>query len=524
MKRYILFFIIAVVAFPGIVSAQIQTAQVTGGTVEGVLKDGIASFKGIPFAAPPVGNLRWRAPQPVIPWNGIKKADTFGPAPIQDINLGAKYFQNPNVSEDCLYINVWTAAKSAGEKRPVIVWIHGGGFASGSPSIPAYQGTEYAKRGLVYVSSVYRVGPMGFLAHPDLSKESGRGSGCYGIQDQVAGLKWIQENIAKFGGDPDNVTIFGQSAGGFSVSILSIVPEAKGLFHRMICQSGTYMTPLKYGNEEGTHNFSLKLAEKNGKEMLHKLGADNIEAARALSAETIQAAVPEFFTLPYWPVADGYTIPGDGYELYKQGKFNDVPALVGSNSDEGAFFVQANEHLTPEGFEKMIRENYGPASEAILKAYPHATAAETFKSQKDIWRDTMFGWPSWASSDLHAQKSKHNTFLYYYDYHDAKSPDGSTHGDETPYTLLFKPGIKGAQLTESDKAMMDLIGNYWINFARTGDPNGAGLPVWPKYDAKGKGLMIFDENSGAGSLPNIEKYKALDQYYSWRRKQNKGQK
>src|SRR4030042_1554570 len=203
------------------------TVQVTGGQIEGVEKDGIFSYKGIPFAAPPVGDLRWRSPQPVVPWEGVRKADAFAPGPMQDTQFGAILGGPQEISEDCLYLNVWTGAKKTYEKRPVMVWIYGGGFGIGMTSTPAYDGTSLAKRGIVLVSVAYRVGPMGFLAPHELSEESGQGSGAYGIQDQIAGLRWVKENIAQFGGDPSNVTIFGESAGGISVGMVTDSPMAK---------------------------------------------------------------------------------------------------------------------------------------------------------------------------------------------------------------------------------------------------------------------------------------------------------
>src|SRR6266568_2240155 len=229
--------------------SQIQTVQVTGGKLQGVVKDGVASFKGIPFAAPPIGELRWKPPQPVKPWSGIRKADAFGPAPMQirapSLLLGGW----SRVSEDCLYLNVWTPARRADEKLPVMVWIYGGGFIIGMTSMPLYDGTKLAQKGVVMVSLAYRVGPFGFLAHPELSRESGKGSGCYGLQDQVAGLRWVKDNIARFGGDPSRVTIFGESAGGIAVSMLAASPAAKGLFHRAISENGGSFAPVRSGNE-----------------------------------------------------------------------------------------------------------------------------------------------------------------------------------------------------------------------------------------------------------------------------------
>jgi para-nitrobenzyl esterase len=235
-------------AFAQIAFSQIQTAKVTGGEVRGVVTEGISVFKGIPFAAPPMGELRWKAPAPVKAWTGIRKADIFGPACMQAANSMGN---TAPVSEDCLYLNVWTPAKNQGEQLPVIFWIHGGGFSGGSTSTPMYDGTDFAKKGVVFVSVAYRLGPFGFLAHPELSRESGKGSGTYGLQDMIAGLEWVKENIGRFGGDSSNVTIFGHSAGGAAVSILAASPVAKGLFHRVICMSGGSFAPLQTSNQTG---------------------------------------------------------------------------------------------------------------------------------------------------------------------------------------------------------------------------------------------------------------------------------
>jgi para-nitrobenzyl esterase len=493
--------------------AQIQTAKVTGGEVQGVVKDGIASFKGIPFAAPPVGDLRWKAPQPVIPWTGVKVTDTYGPVPMQSATMGG----SARGSEDCLYLNVWTPAKKTDEKLPVMVWIYGGGFSSGSTNVPLNDGTKLAQKGVVMVSIAYRVGPFGFLAHPELSKESGKGSGCYGIQDQVAGLRWIKDNIAQFGGDPSCVTIFGESAGGISVSMLTVVPAAKGLFHRAISESGGSMAPLKYANEAGQNVPPLKKAEEAGKSFLNKLGANDIKAGRALSAEQIQSAAGTMGQ--FWPVADGETIPGDQYELFEAGKFNDTPILVGTNSDEGALFVRGN--VTPDAFEKQIRDNYGLAAEAILKAYPHSTDAETFKSAKDIFRDSAFAWPTWAWARLQEQKGKSKAYVYYFDHHTAASPDGASHVAEIAYVFnnLGGGGRRGGAARPEDTAMAEMVSSYWVNFAKTGNPNGTGLPEWPAFDNTAMKTMFFDQNSSARPLPNLEKLKAFDSYYTWRREQ-----
>ena len=401
------------------VTSLTTTVEVTGGTIEGVKEDGIFSYKGIPFAAPPVGDLRWKSPQPVVPWQGVRKVDAFAPGPMQDTAFGAILGGPQEISEDCLYLNVWTGAKKIDEKRPVMVWIYGGGFGIGMTSTPAYDGTRLAKKGIVLVSMAYRVGPMGFLAHSELSEESGQGSGAYGIQDQIAGLGWVKKNIAKFGGDPSNVTIFGESAGGYSVSMLTASPMAKGLFHRAISESGGSMAPPR---------MTLQQAEEQGKAYLSNLGADTIAAARALSAEEIQKNIKGMGD--FWPAPDGVTVVENQYELFESGAFNDTPILVGTNSNEGGLFV--TQPITGEGFEKMVRSQYAAGAEAILKAYPHATDAEALQSAKDIFRDSIFAWPTWAWATLQSRNGNNKAFVYYFDHRTPGSHDGANHAAEIP--------------------------------------------------------------------------------------------
>jgi para-nitrobenzyl esterase len=494
--------------------AQIQTAKVAGGELQGVVMDGVASFKGIPFAAPPIGDLRWRAPQPVKPWTGVKKADSFGPGCVQDTSMAAKMGMPANVSEDCLYLNVWTAANAPSERRPVMVWIHGGAFAGGMTSAPLYDGTRLAKRGVVLVSIAYRVGPLGFLAHPELSKESGKGSGTYGLQDQIAGLRWVRDNVAQFGGDPSRVTIFGESAGGISVSMLAASPAARGLFHRAISESGGSFAPAKFDKEAGQNVLTLKLAEETGKAFLTRLGARDIKEARAVGADQVLKAASGMGL--FWPVADGDVLLGDQYDLYQAGKFNDTPILIGTNSDEGAMFVRPP--VTSAGFEQQIRTGYGPAADAILAVYPHATDAEAFKSSKDIFRESAFAWHTWAWATLQAQKGKGRVFVYFFDHRTPSSPDGASHGAEISY-VFGNLGLFGRAPAAADVALSDLMSACWINFATTGDPNGPGLPSWPVFTPGEENVMFLDGTPGARALPNQDKLKALDGYYAWRREE-----
>jgi para-nitrobenzyl esterase len=421
-----------------------------------------------------------------------------------------------NTSEDCLYLNVWTAAKSKGEKLPVMVWIYGGGFAIGSTNTPLYDGTKLAQKGVVLVSTAYRLGAFGFLAHPDLSRESGKGSGVYGLQDMIAGLRWVKDNIAQFGGDPSRVTIFGESAGGIAVSMLSASPAAKGLFHRAISESGGSFAPIRSGNEAGQNVPSLKLAETNGKSFLDGLGATDIKAARALSAQQIQNSTGIELGR-FWPVADGHVLPGDQYELYQSGRFNDTPVLIGTNSDEGALFVRGA--VTPASFEQQIRAGYGPHADAILGAYPHATDKEAFKASKDLFRESFFGWHTWAWARLQSQKGKSKAFVYYFDRRTPETPDGSNHASEISFVFANPTRFFSGPPAPGDTAISNLLQSFWVNFARSGDPNGPGLPAWPAFTTTEQKTMFFDSDSSARPIPNMEKLKALDGYYGWRREE-----
>jgi len=496
-------------------SVMTTTVEVTGGAIEGVEHDGILSYKGVPFAAPPVGDLRWKAPAPVEPWTGVRQADAFGPACMQA--AGAMGNTAP-VSEDCLYLNVWTPAKTQGEKLPVIFWIHGGGFSGGSTSTPMYDGTGFAQKGVVLVSGAYRVGPFGFLAHPELSRESGQGSGVYGLLDMIAGLEWVQDNAARFGGDPSNVTIFGHSAGGRAVNMLAASPAAKGLFHRAICMSGGSFAPLQTSEQGGMSLGipSLGLAESTGEAFLERLGAADIGAARAASAEEIQKGIAGGMGgMRFRPAADGRVIPSDLYSLYEEGRFNDTPILVGNTSGElGSFGGRAN--ITPAQFEQRTRSQYGPHADAILSVYPHATDAEAARSSTDLSRDSVFGWSTWTWARLQSEKGTGKAFQYYYDYH-APNAESSGHGSDVPYAFqTLGPGPQGAPKPE-DVKLSDMISSYWVHFARSGDPNGPGLPVWPAFSESDQQAMVFDASPGARPVPNLDKLKAYDAYVGWLR-------
>ena len=495
------------------------TVEVTGGTIEGVEQDSLFTFKGIPFAAPPVGDLRWKAPTPVEPWTGVKKADAFGPACMQ---ASRSMGNTAPVSEDCLYLNVWTPAKMQDEKLPVIYWIYGGGFRGGSTSTPMYDGTHFAKKGVVMVSGAYRVGPFAFLAHPELSRESGKGSGTYGLSDMIAGLEWVRENIHRFGGDPSNVTIFGHSAGGMAVNMLAASPVASGLFHRAICMSGGSFAPLQTSDEAvtGLGIPSLKVAESDGEAFLEKLGVSDIKAARALSSEEIQNSLGSGMGgggIRFRPVADGYVIPSDLYSIYQAGRFNDTPILAGHTSNELGGFGGPSK-ITAAQFEEQIQSQYGPLADTILSAYPHSTDAEAAKSSTEMSRDSMFGWSTWTWARLQSEKGTGKAYAYYYDHH-APDADGAGHGSDVPYAFQTLGGGPQGEPKPEDLELSDMISSYWVNFAKTGDPNGSDLPEWPAFTENDQKVMVFDSEPGARPVPNLEKLKAYDAYISWLREQ-----
>jgi para-nitrobenzyl esterase len=486
--------------------AQISHARVTGGEVSGGTENGVAVFKGIPFAAPPVGPLRWKAPAPVHAWSGVKKADAFADACMQPPHSQGN---TAPVSEDCLYLNVWTPAASAREHLPVIVWIHGGGYVGGSTSIGMYDGSGYAHKGVVLVSLAYRLGPYGFLAHADLSRESGHGSGTYGIEDLLAGLKWVQKNAAAFGGDPRNVTVFGHSAGSGAVSILAASPLAKGLFQRVIAMSGASFAPLQT-TEEGASGLSiptLKLAEQTGATFLSRLGAKSIGEARSLSAESVQAGTGG--GLAFRPVADGYVLPTDPYTLYQEGKFNDTPVLLGHTSDETLVFG-GPKSVTPAEFEAQIKKQFGEQAAAVLAAYPHATDAEALSAARHVRNDTQFGWQMWTWAREQSKQGKGKVFSYYYNHH-APQAEGSGHGSDLA-SHFQTLAIRGTPKKE-DLALSDIISSYDINFAKTGDPNGPGLPQWPAFTDQNQQVMVYEETASARAYPLLEKARVLDRYF-----------
>ena len=493
----------------GISIAQQPTPiKVEEGLLQGRYEDGLTVYKGVPFAAPPVGDLRWRAPQPAAKWEGIKQADKFASAPMQS------WGSPSGKSEDCLYLNVWSPAKSADDKIPVFVWIYGGGFNGGSTSEPTYSGEKLAKKGVVLVSIAYRVGQLGFMAHPELSAESPHHvSGNYGLLDMIAALKWIKKNITAFGGDSKKVTIFGESAGGIAVSMLCASPLAKGLFEGAISESGGSFGPPRSTTYPGENMKRLADAEQAGVDYTKSAGVSSIVELRKIPADKL----PAIRGLA-WPIIDGWVIPDDQYKLYEAGKFNDTPILVGYNSDEGASFSPPK---TPEEYIASVKKRYGPFAERLLKAYP-TDSVTVPKTARDLMRDAAFGWHTWSWARLESKIGESKVFYYYFDQH-PKYPKGSPrygygspHGQEVAYVFEHL-NSSDTNLTKSDFQISEDMAMYWTNFAKYGDPNGNGVPKWPAFSDANPVVMYFSQTPHTGAVPSADALKVLDGYFKWRR-------
>ena len=487
--------------------------KVEQGLLQGVSQDGLRIYKGVPFAAPPVGDLRWRAPQPPTKWEGVKDASQFAPAPMQGGNPPS------GKSEDCLYLNIWTPAKANNERLPVLVWIYGGGFSFGSTSEPVYNGANLAKKGVVLVSIAYRVGALGFLAHPELSAEDpDKVSGNYGLHDMIAGLQWIKKNISAFGGDPKKVTIFGESAGGIAVSMLCASPLAEGLFHGAISQSGGSFGPPRKTTYPGENMKTLKMAEADGMSFADRAGVKSIAELRKIPADSLPGG---FGMGSAWPIIDGYVIPDDQYKLYESGKYNDVPVLIGYNSDEGLSFMGMMRANGPSGFIGSVKQRYGKFADDLLKAYPVGDS-EIPKTARDLVRDAAFGWHTWSWARLQSKTGKSKVYYYYFDQHPDHEKDsphagqGSPHGQEIAYIFQQLDQNK-PETTKSDLATSESMSTYWTNFAKYGHPNGKGVPEWRPFSEARPDVMYFQQKPYLSHVPDEKSLRVLDAYFKWRR-------
>ncbi|QIA07656.1 carboxylesterase/lipase family protein [Draconibacterium halophilum] len=490
-----------------------DSVTIADGTVSGSFDEstGITTFKGIPFAAPPVGDLRWKAPQPVEPWEGVKQCTEFSASPMQatpaPFMMWTQEYIAPKepLSEDCLYLNVWTPAKDATETRPVFVYIYGGGFSSGGSAVPIYDGEEMAKKGIVFISINYRVGTLGFLAHPELTAESpNNASGNYGLLDQVTALEWVNKNIAAFGGDPENVTIAGQSAGAFSVNYLVASPLTKGLIHRAIAESGGAVLSTNALARGG----SLKSAEEAGIKFAESLGASSIEELRVKSAEEILSSRGGGA-----PIVDGYFLPKPVSEIFASGEQNDIPVIIGWNEDEGF----GPPSVSGEQFKASLKDRFGDMADEFLAKFPMNTEEEAQTIQNDLGALQTFGVQSYKWMQLQNEKATSKVFMYRFErdvpYADGMSDFGAFHTGEVSYAynnLKMSP----RPWTEADYKLADLMSDYWVNFATSGDPNADGLPEWEAASPDNLKAMRFNTTSACDDVPSIELLQFLDKFYT----------
>jgi para-nitrobenzyl esterase len=478
----------------------------------------VRAFKGISYARPPVGLLRWQPPQGPQAWSGVRQADAFGPRAIQPNrpSHAVGYFGLENESEDCLTLNVWTGALDPDERRPVMVWFHGGAFLVGSGSLPIFNGEALARRGVVLVTVNYRLGRLGFLAHPGLSSEQPyRASGNYGHLDQIAALHWVRSNIAAFGGDPGRVTIFGQSAGSTSVCTLMASPLAKGLFHRAIGQSGgSFFTHALPPRDE---------AERAGAAFARAIGANSIEELRAKPARELQLARPnentsiEFYDsndpkgierATAWPIVDGYLVSERVMDTFARGGQNDVPLLTGSTRDEGS-----TQPPIPSlaDYERRARADYGDSYADFMKVFPAGSDAEAERSSRRVVGTRIFNWENWTWANMQAATGRSSVYFYHFKHAPPKPAIGAVgdlsrdigafHTAEIPYVFQTLDA-RAWPWRDSDRRLSDTMATYWTNFAASGDPNGAGSPEWPRYSPQRDSTMIFDDDLHCGGVPD----------------------
>jgi para-nitrobenzyl esterase len=465
-------------------AGEVPHARVSTGELSGVRQVDVAAFLGVPFAAPPVGDLRWRAPRPPLAWAGVRSADRFGPSCLQVVNpagLGPwkhEYVVQGAVSEDCLFLNVWTPAP-AGAHLPVLVWIHGGAFTSGSGSVPIYNGAILAAQGVVVVTINYRLGIWGFLAHPDLTREAGNAAPAnFGLQDILAALRWVQGNINAFGGDPTRVTIAGQSAGSMAVHDLLVSPLAKGLFAQAISESGLPTTiPIR----------SLKEAEADGVAFVRSKGAADIVALRAMSAVQLAADAP---TSGIGPAIDGVLLPDSPIRLISAGRFNDTPVLIGLNADEGSSHPSYGV-ADPAAFNDLFSQTYGELAQRFAALYPARTDAERLTQSRAVSRDNgLMSVYVWARA---RQAQSHRPLYAYLNTYTEPGPDSARylvfHSSEIPYVFGTLDTASERGFVTADFAHSEQISGYWLSFITHGDPNGDHRPRWPEFNSSHPEIM-----------------------------------
>jgi para-nitrobenzyl esterase len=504
--RVLTLFALCVTALSGHAAQLAGPVKVTGGEIVGSQVATIKTYLGIPYAAPPVGGLRWRAPQPVVPWTGVKEARSFSPACAQT----ATWLPNPK-SEDCLYLNIWAAEKA--KNLPVMVWIHGGGYYGGTAAQPGYDGQNLAKRGVIVVTINYRLGIFGFFAHPELTAESpDKASGNQGIEDQIAALRWVKNNIAAFGGDPGRVTVMGESAGGESVAILVASPQAKGLFQRAIAQSGNDALPI---SSEEDSQFDRKTAESQGQALAKAVGAEHLADLRSMSVDALQK--------PTWSprtIVDGHVLREDLTTSYRHHRHNDVPLLVGWNAEEGkdlASEILGTTDFTAVNHRDQVAKLLGYApSRRLLTAYPGTEDAQARASINQLTND-WWGWRMWYWAGLQAKYGRSNSYVYFFAHRPTEPLTpcgygcGAGHGAEIQY-VFDQLDQDSRPWGKEDRQLAARLADTWTNFARTGSPNGKGLPRWPKFNGSNASVLRIGNDADLkvrGKLPEFSLFPQL---------------
>ena len=509
---------------------------VTGGTVRGVVgepaRPALRQYHGIPYAAPPVGERRWAPPAPVVPWNGVLDARAPGPVCIQRTRVGVDFYDPPEdatlppQSEDCLTLNVWTEARHDGERRPVMVWIHGGALQAGSGSMQS--GRLLAEHGAVLVTINYRLARFGFLAHPELSRRGGGVSGNQGFRDQIQALEWVRTNIASFGGDPDTVTIFGESAGAYSVSVLQASPLARGLFHRAIGQSGGAFHPMS--NRTAARTYSAA-AESVGLQFADALLAGQADRSLAAMHRTPAARIlevaessPLFNTYEYLSTVDGQVLPDEVGTIFSAGRQADVPVLIGSNANEGTALLA---HFTRfmgtgiAGFETFARAMLPEAEGRIADVYPADTDSRAMQAWANLFTDLTFTYPqrAWARS---MGRLSSDAYLYWFTWAPPiprSETYGSFHGAFQMY-LFGDLRAFNAVPTDADRRMADVLARTWVRFARTGNPNGGELPKWPAHTRGNEAYLEFGDPIRTGTGLRVEQLALIEGAWAQRRRAN----
>lgn len=467
--------------------------------------NGVNAFLGIPYAAPPLGVLRWRPPRPASRWSGIRAATQPAARCLQHAPYGELEPYNPNMSEDCLYLNVWTPDASSQAMLPVFLWIHGGEFWAGSGSEPRYNGTNLAARNAVVVTINHRLGVFGFFSHPELSAESARGvSGNYGLLDQIAALNWVRDNIAAFGGNPHCITLAGESAGSCSVSGLMASPLAKDLFQRALGQSCSYFMPEPHAMKPLSHSEN----EERGVHFMRTAGANSLAELRALPGRLVLDAWLKDPTKRFQPCLDGYVLPHVA-EVFASGRQALVPLLVGWNGDEFGFMRAAGGKFDAQTFRRGVERSFGTDAGPLLSAYE---SGDALASAVALSSDRMMVYPTWKWAELHAKQVP--VFVYQFDRSPPGSAFGATHACEIEYVFGVLDS-KPRDYQPEDRALAAHIGDYWVNFARTGDPNGNGLPAWPPYGPD-KTVLHLNASIAAKPLQIRTRLELLDAIYAAR--------